>query len=215
MPSYQVPSNFRVRLNDDGSEDLICGTQGGKDFIFSMTQNEPGGTSLKALSVAPDKTVAGLVMKPVYVQSYAEVNKSDLNVTPAVLFSHTFPAGSLKAGDAIEINGLFSFPNSATVKKLRASLGGIAIMSYDASTSQAFEWRTKTRLRSLTAQVSFATGSSSGGFGVIAGSPALETAIDFNNAVTLEVTAEWGTAGTGTNNISFECVDVQVLRAMG
>lgn len=154
----------------------------------------------------------GAGSNPIVARQYTEAQKTDADVVATTLFSHVFQPGSVVAGDSIVVDGLFSYPSSATLKKLRCKIGATNFLVYDASTSQSFEWRIKIRMRSLVAQVAHASGSSAGGFGIIGSADPIEAALDFAIAQTLEVTAEWGTAGAGSNAIVLEAVDVRVER---
>lgn len=154
----------------------------------------------------------GAGSNPIVARQYTEATKTDADVVATTMFSHVFQPGAVVAGDSIVVDGLFSYPSSATLKKLRCKIGATNFLVYDASTSQSFEWRIKIRMRSLTAQVAHASGSSSGGFGIIGSAYPIEAALDFALAQTLEVTAEWGTAGAGSNAIVLEAVDVRVER---
>lgn len=170
------------------------------------------GGSVFTVSGQDVSAMIGAGSNPIVARQYTEATKTDANVVAATMFSHVFQPGAVAAGDSIVVDGLFSYPNSATLKKLRCKIGATNFLVYDASTSQSFEWRLKIRMRSLTTQVAHASGSSAGGFGIIGSAYPIEAALDFAIAQTLEVTAEWGTAGTGSNAIVLEAVDVRVER---
>lgn len=148
-----------------------------------------------------------------FVQNTA-VSKTDNNTTEAVLASKEIQPSDVGPNDSIVVEGLFSLPSSATNKDLRVRIAGVDFMFFRATTSATFHFRIKIRFRnSLASQIAWATGSSNGAFGTTASAANVMAAIDFSTAKTLEVVAQWGTAGTGLNSITLEAVDIEIKRA--
>lgn len=143
---------------------------------------------------------------------YAATPKTDADALASVLYTRTFQPGELIAGDALIVEGLLTVPNSAATKRCKLVIGGVDYMTIDLTTSNTFHWRVKMRMRSLTAQFGWAVGSANGAYGSTSAATNVFSSIDFSQPVVVQFTAQWPVAGSGTNNIVLEGIDLDRLR---
>lgn len=144
--------------------------------------------------------------------SAVAVSKTDANTTETTLASVAVPAGTLGVNDALHVVSRWTFPNSATTKTFAVKFGGTVFQRCSGQTNntQTFELYISNR-NSLTSQIGWWDGTT--GVWGISGYDFVLGTVNTANALNVDFTATWGTAGTGTNSIKLESYLVEVLRA--
>lgn len=136
--------------------------------------------------------------------------KTDVDALYGDLWNYTLPAGMLIKSRALLLEPVFVYPNSATTKNLRATFGGASIYQKARTTSALEAPMIQVIARgSANAQITpYATPSLYASAST--GAPNTST-VDCTAAVTISVSAQWGTAGTGTNVISLESLRLRLI----
>ena len=141
---------------------------------------------------------------------HTAVAKTDADTAEATLYTLTIPGGTMGPNDTLRITALWSYPNSSTTKSLKIKVGGSTIFSSSATTTASLAAQAQLSNRgAVNSQIGKPIGQSS--FGTNTSSPVTLTK-DFAAAQDVTVTAQWGTAGTGSNSIVLESVLVELLR---
>ncbi len=151
-------------------------------------------------------------LNPVEVlgRQHTGATKTDADTAEATLYSLAIPADALGPNDLLRVTAVWSYPNSATSKTMRIRVGGTLVFSGSATTTASLSAQAQVANRdALNAQVGKPTALSS--FGTNAAAPFTGT-LDFAQAQPVTVTAQWGTAGTGSNGIILQSVLVELLR---
>ena len=141
---------------------------------------------------------------------HAATGKTDADITETTLYTLTLPANTMGLNDTLRVTALWSYPNSSTTKNVKIKVGGSTIFSNSVTTTASLSAQVQISNRSaVNAQIARPTGSAS--FGTSTSAP-LTLTKDFSSAQDVTVTAQWGTAGSGSNSIALESVLVELLR---
>jgi len=144
-------------------------------------------------------------------QQHAAASRSDATDTEGALYTLSLPP--LGPNDSLQILTKWTVPSSATAKNLRIRLGGIsgtqfAALSLTTSASEHHICYIHNRgaTNSQIGQVASLLGAYANS------SSALVTGtVDTSVSQDLVVSAQWGTAGAGSNNITLESVLVLLI----
>ena len=136
--------------------------------------------------------------------------KTDADTAESTLYSLTLPAGTMGPDDTLRVTALWSYPNSANTKSLKIKVGGSTIFSNSVSTTASLVAQAQLSNRgAVDSQIGKPMGHTS--FGTNTSGPVTLTK-DFAAAQDVTITAQWGTAGTGSNSIVLESALVELLR---
>jgi len=151
------------------------------------------------------------------------VQNTDSSVTDATtnettLFSCTVPGGALGPNDWLEIEAPTGVSGVAVARTLRVKFGGTTFVTYTSSAAGVTRFPAQARIvnrNSTAAQRSYAPQNSvqQGGLSALTLPTIATGVVDTTQDQTLVVTGQWGTAGTGTNAITLEMVNVRIVRA--
>lgn len=141
---------------------------------------------------------------------HTATSKTDADTSEATLYTLTIPAGTMGPNDTLRVTALWSYPNSSTTKSLKVKVGGSTIFSNSVTSTASLAAQAQLSNRgAVDSQIGKPIGQSS--FGTNTSGPVTLTK-DFATAQEVTVTAQWGTAGTGSNSIVLESALVELLR---
>lgn len=133
------------------------------------------------------------------LRTVTPISKSNANTSQGNLSTYTMPAGLMRTGDALELDGLFEYPNSATTKTIGCFVGATAILSQPLTTTVVARLQNRVNATSLTNLAGYAQAATP--FAASANARANIT-VDLDTALGMSFTATWGTAGDGSLNIT-------------
>lgn len=141
----------------------------------------------------------------ILVNETVPVSKSDADTAWKDLLTFTIPRGLLGTNGTIIVEPDITFPSSATTKNIKVMFGSDTPYSKSRTTTSLEVPSVVITNKTEATQVFPLNGPSVRGSGVTATVPAGST--DTSNDVVLTVSASWGTAGLGSNNITMtKCV---------
>lgn len=144
------------------------------------------------------------------VSSVSIGQKTDVDALYGDLWTYTLPRSMLIKTRALSIEPVFVYPNSATTKNLRVTFGGASAYQKARTTSALEAPLIQIIARgSATSQITpYATPSlyASASTGTVNTST-----VNCASAVVIAASAQWGTAGTGSNIISLESLRLRLI----
>lgn len=138
-------------------------------------------------------------------QTRAAVSKADTDTAETTIWSLPIPV--LGPLDQLRIHTVWQWPVSATAKVVRGRLAGQNFLSMNNTTNGGYnDYRRVVNRNSRTSQLIFLALGALG-----AGAPA-SISVDTSVPTTLTLTAQWGTAGDGSQLITLLSADVEIVR---
>lgn len=174
--------------------------------------------STNTLTNIPQSAVSGLVsalgaagsvvpLGQVYNQT-----KTDANTTESTLWTLSIPANTIGAKDMLVVESYWENPNSATVKTFRAKIGGNTFHTDQNTTQTAIMLRSTLTAMNATNSQRGQISWTAGGFNGTNNGAALTQ--DMTTTQSLTLTAQWGTAGSGSNSITLVHARAYVIRGV-
>lgn len=135
---------------------------------------------------------------------------TDLSTSEQDVYALVIPASLIGPNDDIYIDSMWTWPNSATTKTMRVKFGGTAIAVLAATTTASGRWTSHIYMRdSKSAQIySNSASSLAAQEGQTSSSTPSTATIDTSTDITVNLTAQWGTSGAGSNLITLERVAI-------
>lgn len=151
----------------------------------------------------------------VYVigQSYVAATKSDANTTETTLATIVIPGGTLGANDALRITAKWRAHQGSQNKVFRCKFDNNTAQGYSTTAQGTLQQCVIIANRNATNAQLAALQSTADQFGWSTTTAYTTLTVDTTVDKNVTLTAQWGSAGAGTNVITLEGYTVEVLRA--
>lgn len=144
----------------------------------------------------------------------ADSTITDSSASSQTLASFTLPANSMAAGDELLVRGRGSFVTSSTVAKtFGLSIGGTQFaVSVDSTNNSGGSFEFEGRLFARTTSSQLGSQRYQWGAPGINNNPPLSLTKDLTTSLTVAVTGQFGTSGSGTQSITLQVCTVHVIK---
>lgn len=199
--TYIVTDNTTGAVTASSTDTLTNKTMdGGSNTFTNIAQSSVSGLTA-ALAAAGSVVPLGQV----YNQT-----KTDANTTESTLWTLSIPANTIGAKDMLVVESYWENPNSATTKTFRAKIGGNTFHTDQDTTNTALMLRSTLTSMNATNSQRGQISWTAGGFNGTNNGAVLTQ--DMTTTQSLTLTAQWGTAGSGSNSITLVHARAYVIR---